>query len=75
MSKNVLQQCPKIFCNFVQKVLAKNKGSHGIGLKRMEDIVNNVEGIFMINSENHVFTVHIMIPQKEAENETNDFNS
>ncbi|MDD7668620.1 MAG: macro domain-containing protein, partial [Agathobacter sp.] len=24
MSKNVLQQCPKIFCNFVQKVLAKN---------------------------------------------------
>ena len=25
MSKNVLQQCPKIFCNFVQKVLAKNK--------------------------------------------------
>ena len=53
----------------------KKEGSHGIGLKRMEDIVNNVEGIFMINSENHVFTVHIMIPQKEAENETNDFNS
>ena len=53
----------------------KREGSHGIGLKRMEDIVNNVEGIFMINSENHVFTVHIMIPQKEAENETNDFNS
>ena len=26
MSKNVLQQCPKIFCNFVQKVLAKNIG-------------------------------------------------
>ena len=25
MSKNVLQQCPKIFCNFVQKVLAKNR--------------------------------------------------
>ena len=24
MSKSVLQQCPKIFCNFVQKVLAKN---------------------------------------------------
>lgn len=53
----------------------KKESSHGIGLKRMEDIVEGVEGIFQINSDDHVFTVHIMIPQKEAENETNDFNS
>lgn len=53
----------------------KKDSSHGIGLKRMEDIVANAEGIFQINSDNHVFTVHIMIPQKEAENETNDCNS
>ena len=53
----------------------KKEGFHGIGLKRMADIVVGVEGIFQINSDNHVFTVHIMIPQKEAENETNDFNS
>ena len=25
LSKMDMQQCPKIFCNFVQKVLAKNK--------------------------------------------------
>jgi sensor histidine kinase regulating citrate/malate metabolism len=53
----------------------KKEHSPGIGLKRMEDIVTGVEGILQINSENHVFMVHIMIPQKEDTNETNDINS
>lgn len=56
--------------------LSMKKGtSHGMGLKRMENIISGAEGIFQINSENHVFTLHIMIPQKETTNETNDFNS
>ena len=28
LSKMDMQQCPKIFCNFVQKVLAKNNSQH-----------------------------------------------
>lgn len=48
----------------------KKDGMHGLGLKRMKDIVTESNGIFQINSDNHVFTVHIMIPQKENENET-----
>jgi len=56
--------------------LSMKKGtSHGMGLKRMENIISGAEGIFQINSENHVFTLHIMIPQKETTNETKDFNS
>lgn len=53
----------------------KEKGSHGLGLKRMAEIVSKVDGVIQINSENNVFTVHIMIPQKEVENEIKDFNS
>lgn len=53
----------------------KKEDSHGIGLKRIKDIVAEVEGIYQINSDNHVFTVHIMIPQKETEHEINDFYS
>lgn len=43
----------------------KKEDAHGIGLKRIMDIVEGVDGILQINSDNHVFTVHIMIPQKE----------
>lgn len=53
----------------------KEEGSHGLGLKRIADIVSRADGVFQINSENHVFTVHIMIPQKEAQNEINHFHS
>jgi sensor histidine kinase regulating citrate/malate metabolism len=48
---------------------------HGIGLKRITDIVDEAEGIFQTNADNHVFTIHIMIPQKEDANEANNFNS
>lgn len=53
----------------------KEEGSHGLGLKRMAEIVSKVDGVIQINSENNVFTVHIMIPQKEVKNEIKDFNS
>lgn len=41
----------------------------------MEDIVDEAGGIFQISTEGHIFTVHIMIPFKEEENEANNFNS
>lgn len=53
----------------------KKDNFHGIGLKRIADIVGENEGIFQTNSDNHVFTIHIMIPQKEDSNASNDFNS
>lgn len=53
----------------------KKNNSQGIGLKRISDIVAKADGILQTNSHNNVFTIHIMIPQKEAENETIDFNS
>ena len=56
--------------------LSMKKGtSHGIGLKRMANIIAGLKGIFQINSENHVFTIHIMIPQKETTNEADNCNS
>lgn len=56
-------------------VSMKEDAAHGIGLKRMADIVSEADGIFKIKAENNVFTVHIMIPQKEPENEAEAFNS
>ena len=53
----------------------KKDNFHGIGLKRITDIVEKAESIFQTSTDNHIFTVHIMIPQKEDANETNDFNS
>ena len=41
----------------------------------MEDIVDEAGGIFQISTDDHIFTVHIMIPLKEDENEANNFNS
>jgi sensor histidine kinase regulating citrate/malate metabolism len=62
--------------NFHGKNNFHGKGNfHGIGLKRIADIVDEAEGIFQTNADNHVFTIHIMIPQKEDAHEYNDFNS
>jgi hypothetical protein len=62
--------------NFHEKNNFHGKGNfHGIGLKRIADIVDEAEGIFQTNADNHVFTIHIMIPQKEDANEANNFNS
>lgn len=47
----------------------KTGSLHGIGLKRITDIVSNAEGILQITSENNVFVIHIMIPQKEEAHE------
>lgn len=52
----------------------KRGNFQGIGLKRIANIVANADGILQINSQNNVFTVHILIPQ-EDKNETNNFDS
>lgn len=40
----------------------KNHSEHGIGVKRIHDITEQSNGIIQINTENQVFSVHIMIP-------------
>ena len=52
----------------------KGGSSHGLGLKRISEIVSNANGILQINSNNNVFTVHIMIPRKEVEDEIKSCN-
>ena len=44
----------------------KNEPGHGIGLKRIRSIVDENDGNISINTENHIFSVHIMIPMKES---------
>ena len=65
----------RVICRNEQYLSMKKGASHGMGLKRMENIISEAGGIFQINAEDHVFTLHIMIPQKETTNETEDFNS
>ena len=43
----------------------KGGNDHGIGLKRITDIVKENDGIMQIRSENKHFQVQIMIPVKE----------
>lgn len=43
----------------------KEGNDHGIGLKRIKDIVKENDGIMQIRSENKHFQVQIMIPVKE----------
>ena len=47
----------------------KEDHEHGIGLKRIFDIVEDTDGNIQIDTTNNVFTVHIMIPMKEVPNE------
>ncbi len=42
----------------------KNGIDHGIGLKRISDIVENADGILQVKAEDHTFIVHIMLPER-----------
>ncbi|MCD8397253.1 MAG: GHKL domain-containing protein [Lachnospiraceae bacterium] len=53
---------------------AKASSGHGIGLIRISEIVNEAEGILNLSTDNHIFTVHIMIPLKETQHENLDHN-
>lgn len=46
-------------------ISSKNNKNHGLGLKRISDIVSQSNGIFKYLLENNIFTIHIIIPLKE----------
>lgn len=43
----------------------KHGKEHGLGLRRVKELVERADGVLQITSENNVFSVHIMIPDKE----------
>ncbi|KIR04043.1 Sensory transduction histidine kinase [Lachnospiraceae bacterium TWA4] len=53
----------------------KQKNHYGIGLQRIKQIINELDGILHIETENYLFSVHIMIPLKTEEGDINDFNN
>lgn len=54
---------------------AKSESTHGIGIKRITDIVKQADGIIHIQTENHIFSVHILLPLKENSDENDNDNS
>ncbi len=50
----------------------KKDNEHGIGLKRISDIVEKAGGILQINPENNIFIVHIMLPEREVSYNDNE---
>lgn len=46
-------------------ILSTKQGKeHGLGIKRVKEIVEKADGILQIISENNIFSMHIMIPDK-----------
>lgn len=43
----------------------KQEPHHGLGLKRIRDIVSENNGFFQYSTDNNIFTLHIIIPLKE----------
>lgn len=43
----------------------KQGKEHGLGIRRVKELVEKADGVLRITSENNVFSVHIMIPDKE----------
>lgn len=43
----------------------KQGKEHGLGIRRVKELVEKADGVLQITSENNVFSVHIMIPDKE----------
>lgn len=48
---------------------------HGLGMKRIHDIVKHGEGIIQIQTEHNIFSVHILLPLKEHTNENVNNNT
>lgn len=53
----------------------KKENGHGIGMKRINDIVQAADGIIQIQTEHHIFSVHILLPLKEHINENVNYNT
>lgn len=47
-------------------ILSVKQGKeHGLGIRRVKELVEKADGVLQITSDNNVFSVHIMIPDKE----------
>lgn len=44
---------------------SKGERGHGLGLKRVFDIVNSVNGLIQISTDASVFSIHILLPKKD----------
>ena len=45
----------------------KTEKNHGIGLNRVSELVLENNGIMTISTEQNIFSVHIILPQKEED--------
>lgn len=43
----------------------KQGNGHGLGIRRVKELVEKADGVLQITSDNKIFSVHIMIPDKE----------
>lgn len=43
----------------------KSESGHGFGLKRIREIIDNADGLMQITTDNNIFSLHIIIPEKE----------
>ena len=43
----------------------KQGNEHGLGIRRVKELVEKADGVLQITSDNKIFSVHIMIPDKE----------
>ena len=47
-------------------ILSVKQGKeHGLGISRVKELVEKADGVLQITSDNKIFSVHIMIPDKE----------
>lgn len=43
----------------------KQGKEHGLGIRLVKELVEKADGVLQITSDNKIFSVHIMIPDKE----------
>lgn len=51
-----------------QFISSKVEANHGLGLKRIESLISENNGILQISTDTNIFSVHIIIPLKEETN-------
>lgn len=55
-----------IKCSIDGDILSVKRGKeHGLGIRRVKELVEKADGVLQITSDNKIFSVHIMIPDKE----------
>lgn len=55
-----------IKCSIDGDILSVKQGKeHGLGIRRVKELVEKADGVLQITSDNKIFSVHIIIPDKE----------